>query len=136
VQPVQQTPVVHQSPAVTKPVVKKPVVKKKVHRAKPKSQVKPEPVVPRLEIPKPVGASAGLPGAVRSAAGGAAGIWSLLIVMGLALAIACFAVAVIPATAVPWRPVAIFVSERQVDLTVVGLALLMAASFTLIWTGM
>jgi hypothetical protein len=136
VQPVQQTPVVRQSPAVTKPVVKTPVLKKKVHRAKPKPQVKPEPVVPRLEIPKPVGASAGLPGAVRAATGGAAGIWSLLIVMGLALAIACFAVAVIPATAVPWRPVAIFVSERQVDLTVVGLALLMAASFTLIWTGM
>jgi hypothetical protein len=136
VQPVQQTPVVRQSPAVTKPVVKKPVVKKNVHRAKPKPQVKPEPVVPRIEVPKPVGASAGLPSAVRSATGGAAGIWSLLIVMGLALAITCFAVAVIPATAVPWRPAAIFVSERQVDLTVVGLALLMAASFTLIWTGM
>jgi hypothetical protein len=110
-------------------------VRHKVHRAKPTPQVKPQPAVPKVDVPNPVGASLGLPNAVRSAAGGPAGIASLLIVMGLAFAIACFAVAVIPATAVPWRPAAIFVSERQVDLTVVGLALFMAAAFTLVWTG-
>jgi hypothetical protein len=133
---VKQTPVVQQSPTVKKPVVRKPVVKKKINRTKPKPKVNPGPVVPKLDVPKPVGASAGLPGAVRSAAGEPGGRWSLLIVMGLALAIACFVVAVIPARSVPWRPAAIFVAQRQVDLTVVGLALLMAASFTLIWTGM
>jgi hypothetical protein len=120
--------------------VKTPTVKKKVehkvHRAKPKPKVKPQPVVPKVEVPKPVGASLGLPNPADSGSGGPAGIASLLIVMGLAFAIACFAVAVIPATAVPWRPAAIFVSERQVDLTVVGLALFLAAAFTLILTGM
>ena len=59
---------------------------------------------------------------------------SLVIVLGLGLAIACFAVALVPATHVKWRPVAIFVSERQVDLTIVGLALLMGAVFTFLWT--
>jgi hypothetical protein len=120
---------------VKAPTVKKKV-QRKVHRAKPKPHVKPQPVVPQVEIPNPVGASVGLPNPAQSGSGGPAGIASLLIVMGLAFAIACFSVAVIPATAVPWRPVAIFVSERQVDLTVVGLALFMAAAFTLVWTGM
>ena len=131
---VQHNPVVRQSPAVKKPVVKK-TVKHKVRHTKPKPHVKPQPVVPKLNVPDTAGASAVLPEPIRSASGGSAGIASLLIVMGLALAITCFAVAVIPATAVPWRPAAIFVSERQVDLTVVGLALLMAAAFTLLWTG-
>jgi hypothetical protein len=31
---------------------------------------------------------------------------------------------------VKWRPAAIFVSERQVDLTLVGVALLVGAAFT------
>lgn len=107
----------------------------KVHHAKPKPDVKPQPVVPNINVPDTAGAPAVLPNPIRSASGGSVGIASLLIVMGLAFAIACFAVAVIPATAVPWRPVAIFVSERQVDLTVVGLVLFMAAAFTLLWTG-
>jgi hypothetical protein len=131
---VQHNPVVRQSPAVKKPAVKK-TVKHKVRHTKPKPHVKPQPVVPKLNVPDTAGAPAVLPNPIRSASGGSAGIASLLIVMGLALAITCFAVAVIPATAVPWRPAAIFVSERQVDLTVVGLALLMGAAFTLLWTG-
>jgi hypothetical protein len=59
---------------------------------------------------------------------------SLLIVVGLGFAIACFTIALVPATTVKWRPAAIFVSERQVDLTVVGLALLVTAAVTLFWT--
>jgi hypothetical protein len=126
---------VQQSPAVTKPAVKT-TVKHKVRHVKPKPQVTPPLVVPKLNVAAATaGAAAVLPNPISSASGGSAGIGSLLIVMGLALAIACFAVAVIPATAVPWRPAAIFVSERQVDLTVVGLALFMAAAFTLLWTG-
>jgi hypothetical protein len=131
---VQQNPVVRQSPAVKEPVVTK-TVKHKVRQTKPKPRVKPQPVLPRLKVPNTVGASAVLPNPIRSASGGSAGIASLLIVMGLALAIACFSVAVIPAKAVPWRPAAIFVSERQIDVTVVGVGLLMAAAFTLLWTG-
>jgi hypothetical protein len=57
-----------------------------------------------------------------------------LIVLGLGLAIACLAVAVVPATSVKWRPAAIFVSERQVGLMLAGLALLVAASATIFWT--
>jgi hypothetical protein len=59
---------------------------------------------------------------------------SLLILLGLAFAIACFMVALVPAAHVKWRPAAIFVSDRQLDLTVVGLALLVAAACTLLWT--
>ena len=59
---------------------------------------------------------------------------SLLIMLGLAFAIACFMIAIVPATHVKWRPAAIFVSDRQLDLTVVGLALLVAAACTLLWT--
>ena len=58
---------------------------------------------------------------------------SLLILLGLAFAIACFMIALVPATHVKWRPAAIFVSDRQLDLTVVGLALLVAAACTLLW---
>ena len=67
--------------------------------------------------------------------GGSFDLGSLLIVLGLVFAIACFSVALVPATYVKWRPAAIFVSERQVDLTVVGLALLVAAAFTFLWRG-
>jgi hypothetical protein len=59
---------------------------------------------------------------------------SLLIVTGLGFAIACFAIAMIPATAVPWRPAKIFVSERQLNLTALGFALLMATAFTFFLT--
>jgi hypothetical protein len=51
---------------------------------------------------------------------------SPFIVLGLALAVACFLIALVPATAVPWRPVAVFISQRQFDLTLAGLALLAA----------
>lgn len=59
---------------------------------------------------------------------------SLLIVTGLAMAIACFGMAVIPARRVPWRPAAIFVANRQVDLTLFGVGLLTATAFALFWT--
>jgi hypothetical protein len=75
-----------------------------------------------------------LRGAQAGETGGALDVGSLLIVTSLALAIACFAIAVIPARAVRWRPAAVFVSERHVDLTVLGFALFMAAALTLFWT--
>jgi hypothetical protein len=40
----------------------------------------------------------------------------------------------VPATYVKWRPAAIFVSERQVDLTVIGLGLLVVTAFMLVLT--
>jgi hypothetical protein len=72
--------------------------------------------------------------AFATAAGGGADVGSLMIVLGLGLAIACLAIAVVPATSVKWRPAAIFVSERQVGLMLAGLALLVAASATILWT--
>jgi hypothetical protein len=49
---------------------------------------------------------------------------SLLVILGCALACTCLLIALVPATAVPWRPIAIFISQRQLDLTLVGIALL------------
>jgi len=72
--------------------------------------------------------------AFQSRSGGSSDLGSLLIVLGLGFAIACFTIALVPAAYVKWRPAAIFVSERQVDLTVVGLALLVTAAVTLFWT--
>jgi hypothetical protein len=51
---------------------------------------------------------------------------SLLLILVCGIAITCFSIALIPARSVPWRPAAIFVSERQLDLMLVGLALLVA----------
>ena len=59
----------------------------------------------------------------------------MFIVIALSFAIAALSIAVIPANRVPWRPVAVFVSDRQVDLTLAGFALLVATACTLILTG-
>jgi hypothetical protein len=82
-----------------------------------------------------LGVSVGLRNpAAQITTGDSVDVASLVIVMGLVLSIVCFAVAMVPATAVRWRPAAIFVSERQVDLTVFGFAILIVAAFTFFWT--
>jgi len=106
---------------------------------KPKTKVKKAPVktettaLPKVSVTPPIGA-VGVRNAFQTKSGGSSDLGSVVIVLGLALAIACFAMALVPATHVRWRPVAIFVSERQVDLTIIGLALLMGAVFTFLWT--
>jgi len=57
-----------------------------------------------------------------------------LIVLGLVGAIACFALALVPATYIRWRPAVIFTSENHLDLTVAGLALLTIAACMLAWS--
>jgi hypothetical protein len=57
-----------------------------------------------------------------------------LIVLGLVGAITCFALALVPATYMRWRPAVMFASERHFDLTVAGLALLMIAACMLAWS--
>ena len=54
---------------------------------------------------------------------------SLALILGFAIATACFSFALIPRRALPWR-VATFRSERQVDMTLIGLGVL-ATTFML-----
>jgi cytoskeletal protein RodZ len=61
---------------------------------------------------------------------------SLVVILGCALAVACFLIALVPATAVPWRPAAIFISQRQLDLTLAGIALLGAALWFYVMQGL
>jgi hypothetical protein len=130
-QPVQPAPVVRQAPAAATPLAK-PKPQRKVVR---KAPVKTRNSVPEIVLSGALGVSIGLrnQAPVNSVASGA-DLGSLLIVVALSIAIACFTIAVIPATSVPWRPAAIFVFDRQLDLTVIGFMLLMATSFIFFWT--
>jgi hypothetical protein len=114
----------------TKPKVRAPKPKKKVEKAPVTTETT---VLPKVNVTPPIGA-VGVRNAFQTKSGGSSDLGAIVIVLGLALAIACFAMALVPATHVRWRPVAIFVSERQVDLTIIGLALLMGAVFTFLWT--
>jgi hypothetical protein len=125
---------------VQKPVVKKPArkhvkPKKKVHRKKVVAK-EPQPVVPTITTPPQVsGASIGSSSVLHPKPPASGGLASMFIVIALSFAIAALSIAVIPAKRVPWRPVAVFVSDRQVDLTLAGFALLVATAFTLFLTG-
>ena len=131
-----QPNVVHvQKPVVKKPVRKHVKPKKKVHRKKVVAE-KPQRVVPTITtLPQVSGASFGSSSVLRAKSSGSGGLASTFIVMALVFAIACLSIALVPAKRVPWRPAAVFVSERQIDLTVAGMALLVATAFTLILTG-
>ena len=122
--------------ATVKPKVRahpKPKPKKVKHKKAPVK--KKTTVLPKVNVTPTVGGVAGVQSAFQTkSAGGSFNLGSLLIVLGLGVAIACFTIALVPATYVKWRPAAIFVSERQVDLTIVGLALLVVAAFTLFLT--
>jgi hypothetical protein len=109
---------------------KKAVVKKKVAPTTTTTAT-----LPTVTVSTIAGA-VGVPGVFhsKSGGGGSLDLGSIVIVLGLSIAIVCFAVALVPATSVKWRPAAIFVSERQVDLTVIGLGLLVAAAFTFFLT--
>jgi hypothetical protein len=90
-------------------------------------------LLPTFSLAPPV-AAVRVRSAFPTPAGGGADVGSLLIVLGLGLAIAFLAVAVVPATSLKWRPAAIFVYERQVGLTLAGLTLLVVAAATIFWT--
>jgi hypothetical protein len=134
--PTPATQPTYQAPRLQtqKPAVKTPVLKAKKKVVK-KARVKPKPAVTPTIKPASgtLGAAVGLRNSAQASSGAAFDFSALLIVLGLAIAIACFTVAVIPATHVPWRPAAIFVSERQVDLTLLGFALLTATAFMFFW---
>ncbi len=132
------SPLVAPSPTVhaqVKPKTKKVRHKKVLHKKVLHKKVvvkKETTTLPTVTI-APVGA-VGVQAALNTKSGGSFSLGSLLVVLGLSLAIACLAVAVVPATYVKWRPAAIFVSERQVDLTVIGLVLLVVTAFMLVLT--
>lgn len=130
--------------AITEPVARpKTKVLRGTHvRAKPKARpaahrVTKRTTLPKTLVPKPqprsaVRVSLPLPTPAPSNSGGPIGLTSFLIVLGLVGAIACFALALVPATYMRWRPAVIFASERHLDLTVAGLALLMIAACMLV----
>ena len=131
-----------QAPAVvhvTKHVVKKAPVRKHVKpKKKPKRKAATKPTVtsvPTVTVTEPTPAAAGLrpPALVR--ADGSTNIISLLILLALSCAIASLTIAVVPAPRVPWRPAAVFVSDRQFDLTVIGFSLLLLAALGMILNG-
>ena len=131
-----QPNVVHvQKPVVKKPVRKHVQPKKKAHRKKVVAK-KPQAVVPTITTPPQVsGASIGSSNPLHPKSPASGGLASIFIVIALSFAIASLSIAVIPANRVPWRPVAVFVSDRQLDLTLVGFALLVATAFALILAG-
>ena len=147
--PVRTTPVYHAptpAPVVPSSSSTRPTVhtlvkpKKKVRHKKAVVKKKAAPTTTTATLPTvPVLTTAGAVGVPsvfhsKSGGGGSLNLGSIVIVLGLSIAIVCFAVALVPATSVKWRPAAIFVSERQVDLTITGLALLAAAAFTFFLT--
>jgi hypothetical protein len=130
---------VSHAPAYTPPVAPSPTVHAQVKPKKKKVQpkkVRHKKVVVKTETTTtlPTVTIAPVAAALGTKSGGSFNLGSLLVVLGLSLAIACLAVAVVPATYVKWRPAAIFVSERQVDLTVIGLGLLVVTAFMLVLT--
>jgi hypothetical protein len=132
-------PVVHSAPTVptqsTKPAVKKRVVHKKAH-AKRKLQPKPSTSLPK--VVKPKHARSGVLGAQTAAtlnSHGSIGFGSLLLLGMIAIGLACFGVAAIPAVYVPWRPAAYFIAYRNLDIAIAGLGLLVLAGFLVLVVG-
>jgi hypothetical protein len=89
-------------------------------------------VVPTPQPRSAAAASLLLPTPARPGSGGPTGLASILIVLGLLGAIACFILALVPATYLRWRPAAVFASERHLDLTVAGVALLAISACMLV----
>jgi hypothetical protein len=138
-------PAVAPTPASPPPVVSAP------SQVQPQSRPNAKKVVPRPHRkvkkahPAPVknpqtgetlGASVGfLPAPANANPGKPFNVGGLFVILGCTLAIMCFAAAMIPATAVPWRPLAGFLYERRLDVTLAGLTLLVAVLTAYFITG-
>ena len=86
-------------------------------------------------MPEPTPAAAGLQPPTLVRPDGSTNTVSLLILLALSCAIVCLTIAVVPAPRVPWRTAAVFVSDRQFDLTVIGFSLLLLAALGMILNG-
>jgi hypothetical protein len=121
-------PVAHVKPEAGAPTKSKP---KRTRHGKAVAKKRTTPL-PKVTFAPPI-AAVSVRHTFQTKSGDSFELRSLLILLGLAFAITCFTIAIVPATYVKWRPAAIFVSDRQLDVTVVGLALLAAAACTLLW---
>jgi hypothetical protein len=132
-----RAPVVTQTPAAptvapSRTSAPKPARKKNAQRTKvTKKKAKPIPAAPKAaQAAVPVKKTVAIvtPSETFDSA--------MLVLLGMiGLAFACLALAAIPATYVRWRPAAHFVATRNLDLAIVGLALLLLAGFTFLVTG-
>src|SRR3954451_12381437 len=131
--PVASTPT-QPAPSVVSPRAKVRPKKAKIrvhkhHRKAPARHPQKTPAV-KLAPQGTLGASVSFHNQTGSKPSSSFDVSSFVLILGLAIATACFSFALIPARALPWRQVAAFRSERQVDMTLVGLALL-ATTFLL-----
>lgn len=126
--PTQPAPSVVSPRAKVRPKKAKIRVHKHHRRAPPRHPRK----TPAVKLPRQgtLGASVSFHNQTRSKPTSSFDVSSFVLILGLAIATACFSFALIPARALPWRQVAAFRSERQVDMTLIGLALL-ATTFLL-----
>jgi len=119
--------------ATTKPRVHPQPKPKKVHR---KARPKPKVVAPKPKINitrslSPIGSPSAAQGAPSP---GSSRTVFLLIVASLAIAIGCFGVASVPATHMPRRATTDFMVRHKLDLTVLGVGLLIAAALASYWS--
>lgn len=133
VAPVASTPTQPAATVVSPPAQVRPKKAKirvhKVHRKAPAPHPRKAPAA-RLAPQQALGASVSFRNQAGSKSTSSFDVSSLVLILGLAIAAVCFSFALIPARALPWRQVATFRSERQVDMTLIGLALL-ATTFLL-----
>lgn len=130
------TPTQSTRPAVVakpKPRAKAKPRPKKVAQRKVRNRTKTT-VVPKISITPAVGA-VGVSQKLQTSSGGSLDLGALLIVMSLGLAIACFTTGTIPATVLPWRRAAIFVSDRQMDIVLLGCLLLAVGALMVLLAG-
>lgn len=129
--PVASTPAQSAPSVVSHPTQVPKKAKIRAHKAHRKAPARPRKAsAAKLTPQQTLGASVSFRNQADSKSTNSFDISSLVLILGLAIATACFAFASIPARALPWRHVAAFRSERQVDLTLVGLALV-ATTFML-----
>ena len=81
----------------------------------------------KVKTHQTLGASVGFLLQPKAKSGNSLDVSFLFVILTCALALTCFVIAVVPVAALPWRPLRIFVSDRQQDLTFAGVALLAAA---------
>jgi hypothetical protein len=101
---------------------------KKAQR-KAKAAIRPQRRVPAAKVKahQTLGASVGFLVQPKAKSGNSLDVSFLFVILSCTLGVACFLIAVVPVAALPWRPLRIFVSDRQQDLTFAGVALLAAA---------